>query len=1006
MSETKARHAHALLWIFALSGFSGLVYQSIWTQYLGLFLGHSAHAQSLVLVLFMGGMALGAWGVSRRSESLRRPLLAYAVIELAIGAAGLLFDTAYQAGTGQAYELMQATGAAHGIRWSVATLLVLPQCILLGATFPLMSAGFMRLQPASEGRILAGLYFSNSIGAAVGALVATYVLLPRVGLPGTILTAGLVNILVALAIYPLAKLATPPVPPARPAVTSQLHAPLLILLVAALTGATSFVYEITWIRMLSLALGTTLHAFELMLAAFIAGIAFGGLWLRSRADRLVSPLATAGWVQVWMGLAALASMFVYANAFEWVGWLMRTLAHTTEGYVAYNVASGAISLLVMFPAAFCAGMTLPLLTLALLRQGGGERVIGYVYAVNTLGAIAGVLIAVHLLLPLVGLKLSMWLAAGVDLLLGIVVLSVVGDRRIAWQRSAPVLASVLAISGLGISMWAVHFDPSMLASSVYRHGTTSLGSARVLFHRDGKTASVSVYENAAGRRSIATNGKVDAGLKMDRRAPPSSDEYTMALLAALPLSMRERYPRVGVIGFGSGMTSHYLLGSPRVARVDTVEIEPMMVEGARLFGDRVHRAFDDPRSHVVIDDAKSYFSAAGTRYDLIVSEPSNPWMGGTASLFSDEFYRFIPRHLAKDGLFVQWLQLYEIDAPLVSSVLGAMLGNFEDVQAYIANGGDLVLVASPRGRVPAATGRLFDDAALREELARLGIRNARDLQDGFLLDRRGLEAYASLHPMRPNSDFFPILQLNAPVARFMNRGVDLASLQASPWALSGFLGGIPPRALDEPPPAMQRPFLLDARQKAARQLRAILLEGIPPSERSPDPAAIHRAQALRSLGKECRMDEGVTRNLDLLLSVVGDTLPFLAAPEQAGLWQSPAWLACPPDDPLLRDALALADAVSRHDHAGVISHARALLDRQGTAQLTEAKQASRYIAGSMLMAALALGDRDQAMALYRAYWQKLPQSIREDDAIRLLLVLATTTPSRFGEGKARPPRIA
>ena len=233
----------------------------------------------------------------------------------------------------------------------------------------------------------------------------------------------------------------------------------------------------------------------------------------------------------------------------------------------------------------------------------------------------------------------------------------------------------------------------------------------------------------------------------------------------------------------------------------------------------------------------------------------------------------------------------------------------------------------------------------------------------------------------------------------MNRGVDLASLQASPWALSGFLRGIPPRALDEPPPAMQRPFLLDARQKAARQLRAILVEGIPPSERSPDPAAIHRAQALRSLGKECRMDEGVTRNLDLLFSVVGDTLPFLAAPEQAGLWQSPAWLACPPDDPLLRDALALADAVSRHDHAGVIRHGRALLDRQGTAQLTEAKQASRYIAGSMLMAALALGDRDQAMALYRGYWQKLPQSIREDDAIRLLLVLATTTPSRFGEGK-------
>ena len=1002
MESARPRSASLLLLsLFAASGFSGLIYQSIWTQYLGLFLGHSAHAQSLVLVLFMGGMTLGAWGVSRRSESLRRPLLVYAILELAIGGAGMLFDAAYQTGTGLAYDLMQATGAAHGIRWSVATLLVLPQCILLGATFPLMSAGFMRLHPAAEGRILAGLYFSNSIGAAVGALVATYVLLPRVGLPGTILTAGLVNIFVAIAIYPLAKPATPPAPPATPLVVRQAYTPVLILLVAALTGATSFVYEITWIRMLSLALGTTLHAFELMLAAFIAGIAFGGLWLRSRADRLVSPLGAVGWVQVWMGLAALASMFVYANAFEWVSWLMRTLAHTSEGYVAYNIASGLISLLVMFPAAFCAGMTLPLLTLALLRQGGGERAIGYVYSVNTLGAIAGVLLAVHVLLPLVGLKFSMWLAAGVDLLLGVIVLFVVGDRRIALRRSAPVVASAMAISGLGISMWTVHFDPSMLASSVYRHGTTSLGSARVLFHRDGKTASVSVYENTEGRRSIATNGKVDAGLMMDRRARPSSDEYTMALLAALPLSMRERYQRVGVIGFGSGMTSHYLLGSSLVGRVDTVEIEPMMIEGARLFGDRVHRAFDDPRSHVVIDDAKSYFSAAGTSYDLIVSEPSNPWMGGTASLFSDEFYRFIPRHLAEGGLFVQWLQLYEIDAPLVSSVLGAMLGNFEDVQAYIANAGDLVLIASPHGRVPAAGGRVFDHAALREELGRLGIRNARDLQDGFLLDRRGLEAYASLYPVQSNSDFFPILQLNAPVARFMNRGVDLASLQASPWAVSGTLGQIPPRARNEPPPTMQRPFLLDARQKGAHQLRAMLVEGVPPRDGVLDSSAVHRALSLRSLARECRLDESSIRNLDLLFSMVGDTLPFLAEPERTGLWQDPAWLACPPQDPLMQDAWALADAVSRRDHTRTITHARALLDRQARPQLADAKQATRYIVGSMLMAAMTLGDRDQAKALYRYYWEKLPPSVREDEAVRLLLVLATASPPQPGADLVR-----
>ena len=271
MSENKARMGHVLLWIFALSGFSGLIYQSIWTQYLGLFLGHSAYAQSLVLMLFMGGMALGAWLVSRRSESLRRPLLAYAAIELLIGVLGLLFDPLYHAGTAWAYESLMQSATGNGLRWTMATVLVLPQCILLGATFPLMSAGYMRLQPASEGRVLAGLYFANSIGAAIGALAATYLLLPKVGLPGAVMTAGLLNIVVAIAVYPISKhegaAASRPAPAPTPRLQARTATPLLVLSVAALTGATSFVYEITWVRMLSLALGTTIHAFEVMLAA-------------------------------------------------------------------------------------------------------------------------------------------------------------------------------------------------------------------------------------------------------------------------------------------------------------------------------------------------------------------------------------------------------------------------------------------------------------------------------------------------------------------------------------------------------------------------------------------------------------------------------------------------------------------------------------------------------------------------------------------------------------------
>jgi len=202
MNVNTQRHGAALLWIFIASGFAGLIYQSIWTSYLGLFLGHSAHAQSLVLILFMGGMALGAWLVSRHSERLGNPLLWYAAIELLIGLLGLVFNQLYGWSTTLAYDVLFPgagnLGGVNAARWTISVLLVLPQCILLGATFPLMSAGFLRLRPDADGKVIAGLYFTNSIGAAAGALVATYLLVPRVGLPGTVMTAGLINILVAV----------------------------------------------------------------------------------------------------------------------------------------------------------------------------------------------------------------------------------------------------------------------------------------------------------------------------------------------------------------------------------------------------------------------------------------------------------------------------------------------------------------------------------------------------------------------------------------------------------------------------------------------------------------------------------------------------------------------------------------------------------------------------------------------------------------------------------------
>ncbi len=392
--------------IFALSGFSGLIYESIWTQYIKLFLGHAAYAQTLVLAIFMGGMALGSWVASRYSIRWRNLLLGYAIVEGLVGAAALGFHHAFVGVTDYAFaQLIPALGSpglVQALKWGLSTAFILPQSILLGMTFPLMSGGIMRRFRAAPGHTLALLYFSNSFGAALGVLTGGFFLIGYVGLPGTMLTAGLINAGLALAVWLMASgNAAPPLPAVQGAGGGQGTSWWLrvVLVAAFVTGAASFIYEIAWIRMLSLVLGSSTHSFELMLSAFILGLAFGGLWIRKRIDALGNPVRFLAYVQIAMGLLALLTIALYDRTFDLMAFALSALSKNEQGYALYHVSSHLISLVVMLPATFCAGMTLPLMTNILLARGVGERSIGAVYGANTLGAIAGVFLAVHVLMP-------------------------------------------------------------------------------------------------------------------------------------------------------------------------------------------------------------------------------------------------------------------------------------------------------------------------------------------------------------------------------------------------------------------------------------------------------------------------------------------------------------------------------------------------------------------------------------------------------------------------------
>jgi spermidine synthase len=978
-----------LLGLFVVSGFSGLIYESVWSQYLKLFLGHAAYAQTVVLAIFMGGMALGSWLVARYSTRLRRLLWAYLLIEALIGILGILFHRVFVATTDLSFaRIIPALPTALAInvyKWGLAALLVLPQSVLLGMTFPLISGGIIRRWPQRSGETLSTLYFTNSLGGALGVLASGFVLIGAVGLPGTTLTAGLLNMGLALGVWLVVRRQTEP--PAPSSGTPTPSAPFAVRDLAArwfamaafLTGAASFMYEVGWIRMLSLVLGSSTHSFELMLSAFIFGLAFGGLYVRKRIERIADPERYLGGIMLAMGALAALTVPACNLMYDFMAWSLGTFTHTSGGYLAFNAVSQTIAVLIMFPATFCAGMTLPVLTHALMRRGVGEKAIGTIYSVNTLGAIAGVLLAVHLLMPLTGVKGVILTGAGIHIALGLSRFTLRG-----WRHPAFALAMSVSIAAFGLVTAFGKLDPMRVASGVYRLGNATLpAGSKVTYLRDGKTATITVFEYR-GYVSIGTNGKPDASLQMGA-GEPTPDETTVLLAAVIPLSLHPNTERVANIGFGSGLTTHALLASKQLKRLDSIEIEPRMVEAARQgFGPRIHDVFEDPRSHIIYEDAKTFFAASREPYDLIVSEPSNPWMSGVATLFSDEFYGRIVQHLQPDGYFVQWVQIYETDIGVVASIVKALSHHFGKYAIYNLNDSDILIVATRAAALPAPTEQVFQWPRMRAELDRIGVRSLSDLQLRLIGDDRTIGPMFNALPVPANSDFFPFVDLNAPRLRFMSENAfELPRLTSTSVPILDLL------RTDSPASATLEPSRHSSLIRDNQVRRALAIRRAAVSGRLDylDVDATVTLLLIRTPEDRCT-DPQVQRTWKAAVQKIGAmTATYLNASELADLWSSIRSTPCYRDaSGELRAWTDLLAAVAARDAPQIVSKGTLLLERPSLLSTDELA----YLTTVMASAYLHIGQTAQARNLVTELWNRLDHAGELSLSLRELhaLVLA------------------
>ncbi len=951
--------------LFTVSGFAGLIYESLWTHYLKLFLGHAAYAQTLVLALFMGGMAIGAWLTSRWSGRWTNLLRGYAIVETLVGLAAIGFHDTFIAATEMAYTswLPMAGGEymAMAIKWSLAAALIMPQSILLGMTFPLMSAGLLRRHPARPGEAIALLYFTNSLGAAIGVLVSGFVLIDRLGLPGAMQMAGFFNIGLAVIVWLIAPGRDKQPEPMRVAANSDASiTPVAVMLfVALLTGAASFIYEIAWIRMLSLVLGASTHSFELMLSAFILGLALGGLWIRWRIDSLTRPIVFLAGVQVAMGLLALCTLPLYDAMFDFMQSVVRGLARTESGYGLYLAASHAIALTIMLPASFCAGMTLPLITYTLLRAGHGESSIGRVYAANTLGSIAGVAFAAQIGMPLLGTKGLMLIGSGLDVMLGIVLLWFAGAN---WRFFTTVATTAV----FALVAFTSTLDPYKMSSGVFRRGDLfTKNDADLVFYRDGKTTSVSLLK-IDDDLSLRTNGKSDGAINMNDSGPRVADEMTMVLTAVVPLAHRPDATDVAIIGIGTGLTTHTMVASETVQRVETIEIEPFMAEASRHFAPRNSNAYADPRSHIVFDDAKTHFSTANRKYDIIISEPSNPWVSGVSSLFTREFYRHAKRYLKPDGILTQWFQMYEITPELVASVLGALGEEFEDYAIYAANDGDLLIVAGAASTFARPLADVFQSPGLTAELRRVHVQTIGDIELRRIGGKKVMAPFFATFDVPANSDFRPFLDLHAARHRFM---------QSTARELTQFgQEGVPVIEILEGPRPERRPIsfagddylkAVDLARRGAYAREFLMSDGFP--EPRSIPTQLQKdLELMRLRGIDCRDSERSDIWRQSAYQIARLVNSALTSREATEVWTrveaSPCLKMLGEQD---HDWFRLYGAIARRDIAGMATIGTRLLE--GGEDLTPSQV--QYLLTAALSGEIARGEMDEAVYLWNKFAQ-------------------------------------
>jgi spermidine synthase len=785
-----------ILFLFFCSGATALVYEVVWSKYLSLMLGSTVQAQTVVLAVFMGGLALGNRFIGARSDLLQRPLAAYGYLEVMIGLYAFFFAGIYSAGdwlfVTLGTRLFESPIGMFLLKSGLSIGLLLPPTILMGGTLPLLAAWLQR-QSDDAGRWSARFYSTNSLGAVCGSFLAGFYLIRSLGLVSAVQMTALFNVLIGIIAIGLGRKyaddAQPQVSPATTAVPDSTPttsgAMRWATLLVALTGGVSMGLEVLASRSLTLIFGASLQAFAVVLMAFILGIGAGSAAVASpRLKRWRSEGAIIGLLLAAAGIVGLLVLGIE----QWVEIYRQVkvgIAPTRMGYRFYQAITGGFSLIILGLPAALIGAVLPLCLrwVSDSGKGFGNRV-GQLLTWNTLGAVVGVLLTGFILMPKAGLRNAFNILA-IALCVPAILLALSGKRR-AWLATS----SLLAIGLIASSITAGEGWKHVLSSGVFRSRETIVdpnvipqrkASVKILFYEDAPDATVTVEQNL-GR---GTNAEI--GLRINGKAEASThgDLTTQLLLAHLPMLARPQSEDVFVLGLASGISCSGFLAHPIKHLTVADNCEPV-TRAVDYFAPWNRGVKTNAVTRLRIEDARTVLKLEPKNYDIVVSEPSNPWFASVGSVFSREFYQLAAKRLKPGGLMVQWFHVYEMHDGIVDMVLRTFGSVFPAMEIWDTNDGDIILLGSDRPWTMSLDSlrRTYAIAEVRKDLESIGLGTPEALLARLLASQRTASAIAGPGPIQ--TDGFPVLEYEAPIAFFIGtKAQRIARFDERTWQ-SGF----------------------------------------------------------------------------------------------------------------------------------------------------------------------------------------------------------------------------